>query len=40
MLIAAHAIAEGAVLVTNDVAISKLEGGPATVNWADDLRTN
>jgi tRNA(fMet)-specific endonuclease VapC len=40
MLIAAHAIAEGAVLVTNDGAISQLAGGPDTVNWADDLRPN
>jgi len=40
MLIAAHAIAEGAVLVTNDGAISRLAGGPDTVNWADDLRPN
>jgi tRNA(fMet)-specific endonuclease VapC len=40
MLIAAHAIAEGAVLVTNDSAIARLAGGPETVNWADDLRPN
>jgi tRNA(fMet)-specific endonuclease VapC len=40
MLIAAHAIAEGAVLVTNDGALSKLVGGPPTVNWADDIRPN
>lgn len=40
MLIAAHAIAENAVLVTSDGAISKLRGGPQTVNWADDLRPN
>jgi tRNA(fMet)-specific endonuclease VapC len=40
MLIAAHAVAEDAVLVTNDGAIAKLEGGPVTVNWADDLRPN
>lgn len=37
MLIAAHALAEGTVLVTSDGAISKLAGGPITVNWADDL---
>jgi tRNA(fMet)-specific endonuclease VapC len=40
MLIAAHALAENAVLVTSDAALSKLAGGPATVNWADDLRPN
>jgi tRNA(fMet)-specific endonuclease VapC len=40
MLIAAHALAEDAVLVTSDGAIAKLAGGPATVNWADDLRPN
>jgi tRNA(fMet)-specific endonuclease VapC len=40
MLIAAHALAEDAVLVTSDGALSKLAGGPATVNWADDLRPN
>ena len=40
MLIAAHALAENAVLVTSDGAIGKLVGGPETVNWADDLRTN
>jgi tRNA(fMet)-specific endonuclease VapC len=40
MLIAAHAIAAGAVLVTNDGALSKLAGGPVTVNWADDIRPN
>jgi tRNA(fMet)-specific endonuclease VapC len=39
MLIAAHALAEGAVLVTNDGALSRLHGGPETVNWADDIRT-
>jgi tRNA(fMet)-specific endonuclease VapC len=38
MLIAAHAVAEGAVLVTNDGAIARLVGGPETVNWADDIR--
>jgi tRNA(fMet)-specific endonuclease VapC len=40
MLIAAHALAEDAVLVTSDGAIAKLAGGPATVNWAVDLRWN
>ena len=40
MLIAAHALAEGAVLVTNDAAIAKLAGGPKTVDWATDLRWN
>lgn len=40
MLIAAHAISAGAVLVTCDAAISKLAGGLVTVNWADDLRLN
>jgi tRNA(fMet)-specific endonuclease VapC len=40
MLIAAHAVAEGATLVTNDRAIGRLAGGPETVNWADDLRPN
>jgi tRNA(fMet)-specific endonuclease VapC len=40
MLIAAHAVAENATLVTNDKAIAKLAGGPATVNWAEDIRPN
>ncbi len=40
MLIAAHALAEGAVLVTSDAALSKLAGGPVTENWADDIRPN
>jgi tRNA(fMet)-specific endonuclease VapC len=40
MLIAAHAIAAHAVLVTSDRAISKLVGDLVTVNWADDLRPN
>lgn len=40
MLIAAHALAEGAVLITGDRAIGRLVGGPETVNWADDLRPN
>jgi tRNA(fMet)-specific endonuclease VapC len=37
MLIAAHAAAIGAVLVTNDKAFEHAEGMFATVNWADDL---
>ena len=40
LLIAAHALAEGAVLVTSDTAIAKLAGGPKTVDWATDLRWN
>jgi tRNA(fMet)-specific endonuclease VapC len=40
LLIAAHAMAVGAVLVTSDIAISRLVGGLVTVNWADDLRRN
>lgn len=40
MLIAAHALAEDVTLVTSDGAFAKLAGGPATVNWADDLRLN
>ena len=40
ILIAAHASAVGAVLVTSDGAIGRLVGGPETVNWADDLRLN
>jgi len=40
MLIAAHALAVNAVLVTGDRAIGRLVGGPETVNWADDLRPN
>lgn len=40
MLIAAHALAEDAMLVTSDSALSKLAGGPVTVNWADDVRPN
>jgi tRNA(fMet)-specific endonuclease VapC len=35
MLIAAHAIATGAVLVTNDKAFAQVEDLHATVNWAD-----
>jgi predicted nucleic acid-binding protein len=37
MLIAAHAIAMGAVLVTNDKAFAHVSGLPAIVNWATDL---
>ncbi len=36
MLIAAHAIAERAVLVTNEKAFSNLQGDFKIVNWADD----
>jgi tRNA(fMet)-specific endonuclease VapC len=37
MLIAAHAISVGAVLVTNDRAFSHLPGLLATVKWATEL---
>lgn len=37
MLIAAHAIAVGAVLVTNDKAFSHLRGLHSLVRWATDL---
>ena len=37
LLIAAHAIAVGAVLVTNDKAFAQVAGLPGTVNWATDL---
>ena len=37
MLIAAHAIAIGAVLVTNDRAFSQIPHLSSTVNWATDL---
>jgi len=40
MLIASHAVSQNAVLVTSDAAIAKLSGGPKTINWANDLRTN
>jgi len=40
LLIAAHSLAVRATLVTSDAAISKLVGGPITVNWATDLRLN
>ena len=33
LLIAAHALAEGAVLVTNDRAFSQLTGHPKLTNW-------
>jgi tRNA(fMet)-specific endonuclease VapC len=37
MLIAAHAVAIGAVLVTNDKTFSRVDGLRATQNWATDL---
>jgi tRNA(fMet)-specific endonuclease VapC len=37
MQIAAHAIALGAVLVTNDKAFAHVDDLHATVNWATDL---
>jgi tRNA(fMet)-specific endonuclease VapC len=37
MLIAAHAISVGAILVTNDKAFLQVSTLPATVNWAKDL---
>jgi tRNA(fMet)-specific endonuclease VapC len=37
MMIAAHAVAIGAVLVTNDKAFGRVEDLYATVNWATDL---
>ena len=37
MQIAAHAIATGAVLVTNDKAFAQVEDLCASVNWATDL---
>jgi tRNA(fMet)-specific endonuclease VapC len=37
MQIAAHAIAVGAVLVTNDKAFARMEDLHATENWATDL---
>jgi tRNA(fMet)-specific endonuclease VapC len=40
MLIAAHALAAGAVLVTNDTAFTLLAGGPKIENWATDIRPN
>jgi tRNA(fMet)-specific endonuclease VapC len=35
--IAAHAVAAGAVLVTNDRAFAQVDDLPASVNWATDL---
>ena len=40
MLIAAHALAEDAILVTGDGAFARLHGGPNIENWADDIRLN
>ncbi len=37
MMIAAHAIVTGAVLVTNDQAFAQVEELSATVNWAIDV---
>ena len=37
LLIAAHAIAVGAILVTNDTTFSRLEAVLPVVNWATDL---
>jgi tRNA(fMet)-specific endonuclease VapC len=37
MLIAAHAIAAGAILVTNDKAFAHVPDLATTVNWASDL---
>jgi tRNA(fMet)-specific endonuclease VapC len=37
LLIAAHALAQGAVLVTNDKAFAQVNDLQATVNWATDL---
>jgi tRNA(fMet)-specific endonuclease VapC len=37
MLIAAHAISVGAVLVTSDKALLQLADLPATVNWSTKL---
>ena len=37
MMIAAHAVAIGAVLVTNDKAFGRVDDLHATVNWATDL---
>ena len=36
LLIAAHAIAVGAVLVTNDKAFAQVAGSRVPVNWATD----
>jgi tRNA(fMet)-specific endonuclease VapC len=37
LMIAAHALASGATLVTRDKAFLQVDGLPATVNWATDL---
>jgi tRNA(fMet)-specific endonuclease VapC len=37
MLIAAHSVSTGAVLVTNDNAFAQVDQLHATVNWATDL---
>lgn len=37
LLIAAHAVAVGAVLVTNDKAFAQVTALPGRVNWATDL---
>jgi tRNA(fMet)-specific endonuclease VapC len=37
MLIAAHAVSIGAILVTNDKAFLQVPSLPPTVNWATDL---
>jgi tRNA(fMet)-specific endonuclease VapC len=37
MMIAAHAVAVDAVLVTNDKAFLQVEDLSATVNWATDI---
>ena len=37
MMIAAHAITTGAILVTNDKAFSQVDELSASVNWASDL---
>ena len=37
LMIAAHAIAVGAVLVTNDKALARIKDLHGTVNWATDL---
>lgn len=37
LLIAAHAIALGAVLVTNDKALARIKDLHGTVNWASDI---
>ena len=39
LLIAAHAIAAEAVLVTHDQAFSGVMGANVTVNWATDIKT-